>query len=121
MDLSRKTKNGILIALNFTALVIQLVKWHVLKMDPNISIKTWIFLVPLILLINIISLSNKKSAELIHASLFLATGAIIAFTLVPIFKGQDSVVLIEYLWLILALAGAVLHYSKSKNDIYQNK
>ncbi|MEO0570641.1 MAG: hypothetical protein AAF039_02975 [Bacteroidota bacterium] len=121
MDISRETKNYILIGINLSALLIQGFKWLVLEISLPISIKVWVFAVVPILLVNIPFASKKQGAQWVHGFLFLATGAIIAFSLTTIFKDSLQILTMEYFWLGLALVAVVIHYSKSNRDSYRLK
>ena len=118
MELSRTTKNIILVALNGIAFLIQGAKWVLLEIQPMPSIKIWLFAVVPILFFNVIFMKNKIQSSWAHALLFLSTGAIFAFTLTNILKGVSQPSVLEYLWMVLGVVGIVVHYSKSKNDIY---
>lgn len=100
------------------AFLIQGAKWAIFEILPTTSIKIWLFAVFPILLLNVLSIQKKEQPTWIHALLFLSTGAIFAFALTGVLNHGSQVLIMEYIWLVLAVAAIIVHYSKSKTDIY---
>ncbi|MEK6155519.1 hypothetical protein WIW50_19835 [Flavobacteriaceae bacterium 3-367] len=120
LHLSRGQKNALLIFVNLLALGVKAIKHYVYDGTLSDAEHIWCYAVVPIVLINLIPLGKEEFARLKHILLFLSTGTIIGITLGEAVRAWEYLIWLEYLWLVLALIAAVLHYSPSKRDIYQS-
>ncbi len=119
LNLSRHTKNRILIAVNILALIVLWIKMSFITQPLSLSFQYWMWAAPPILLLNLLPLQRFGWAYLGHVLLFLLTGAIVGFTVAQAIRYPGEMFILEWIWLPLALLAAGLHYSTSRNDPYQ--
>lgn len=118
LHLSRTQKNKILMGILVLAFAVKLCKFFFYEIQIYPDEKLWMYFLFPILLMNTIPFFQKIPATIRHAALFLSTGGIIGITIGQLLKTPENVIVLEYIWLTIAIIGAILHYSTSKNDIY---
>ena len=113
MDLSRYTKNRILILVNLVLLVIKGIKYFLYDIEFTHKEWLWNFAFCIVLFLWVLPIYQKLK----HALLFLVTGSSIGITVGMILK-NESLIGLEYVWVILGVLAMVLHYSRSSKDQY---
>ena len=114
---SREAKNRLLIGVNWLMVLICAAKFTFAPADLSNKMLTWLVVAPVILLLATVPVV-KYGARLFHAGLFLITGASIGLTLGSAFSSPGALWVVEWPWLALAMAVAVVHYSPSSKDEY---
>ncbi len=121
LSFSREQKNSILILVNLLAFVIYSVK--IWRFDTPLSLAEtiWILVVLPVVALNALPILGVRSRRFGHALLYLCTGGIFGITLGAVLLASETLIFLDYIWLIIAFVAVIIHYSKSKTDIYRNR
>lgn len=117
LQLSRNTKNRILICVNVLIALITIAKLIVEPESVSRHMRVWLAVSPIVLVLSSVP-AGAAFAKIAHAGLFLLTGAAIGITLRTAISGAPPIWLVELAWLVLAIIAAILHYSPSVEDEY---
>lgn len=113
MNLSRDKKNKVLIVTNGVFLLIKMLKHFLFNVELMQKEWIWVYGFSGLLLLWLLPIY----AKLKHALLFLATGGVIGIT-VGMIIGNESLIVLEYIWLVFGVIAMIVHYSKSNLDEY---
>ncbi len=115
MDLSRKTKNLILIGANALFFGVKLLKEFGYGFTLSQDELIWMFSLGAFLLFYWIPIKHETIKTIKYVCLFLLTGTALGTTIGEVCRPQDFFFL-EMLWLPFGIAAAAFHYRSSKND-----
>lgn len=116
-DVSRDTKNRILITINAAMMAIVVAKLWRQGASVAWQMQVWLAMSPVVL-----GFAHRevgaRFAKLAHAGLFLLTGAALGLTLGTAVSDPHAMSVVEWAWLLAAILGVLLHYAAGPDDPY---